>query len=224
MPDTSSHQPVFPALLLACLFMGTALFTSGCTSHTSVSSSWTDARQRTSPFNRVLVVAVSANTDRRMSFEDAIVYDLRNSETHAWPSSRLMKSDIEITRATLLPIIEQQQADAVVVTRVTQLKVEPVEMGGRSNVLAEQQQSGQNYIYQRQQGTLFRYNYEEDVEKTYITSEYTTELKTDVYATASDELIYTMVSRATKQESLADVIDVLSNVIAKQLRKDGVIK
>ena len=130
----------------------------------------------------------------------------------------------EITKETLRPIIEQQQADAVVVTRVTRLEVEPVEMGGRSTVLAEQQQSGQDYVYQRQQGTLFRYDYEEDVEKTYISSEYTTELRTDVYTTTSDQHIYTIISRATKQESLADVIDVLSNVMAKRLRRDGRIQ
>ena len=159
-----------------------------------------------------------------MSFEDAVVYDLRGPETQAWPSARLMEPDLEITRETLRPIIEQQQADALVVTRVTRLEVEPIEIGGRSTVLAEQQQSGQDYVYQRKQGTLFRYDYTEDVEKTYLTTEYTTELTTDVYATASGERIYTIVSRATKQESLADVIDVLSNVIAKRLRRDKVIK
>jgi hypothetical protein len=228
MFNTASHQQPFPALRRLCLCLslclGIALLTGACSSHTSVSSSWTDPKQRNSQFNRVLVVAVSANADGRMSFEDAVVYDLRGPETLAWPSARLMKPDLEITRETLRPIIEQQQADAVVVTRVTRLEVEPVEIGGRSTVLAEQQQSGQDYVYQRQQGTLFRYDYEENVEKTYITSEYTTELRTDVYATASDELVYTIVSRATKQESLADVIDVLGNVIAKRLRKDGVIR
>jgi hypothetical protein len=224
MPNTATHQQPFPTLLLVCICVCIALFTSACTSHTSVSSSWTDTKLRNSPFKRVLVVAVSANADGRMSFEDAVVYDLRGPETQAWPSSRLMKPDLEITKETLLPIIEQQQADAVVVTRVTRLEVEPVEIGGRSTVLAEQQQSGQDYIYQRQKGTLFRYDYEEDVEKTYISSEYTTELRTDVYTTTSDQHIYTIISRATKQESLADVIDVLSNVIAKRLRKDGLIK
>ena len=232
MPNAVSHLSKFPAWLRSglrsgmrlCLCLCIPLFFSACANHTSVSSSWTDGKRHNNPFNRVLVVAVSANADGRMSFEDAVVYDLRGPETQAWPSSRLMKPDVEVNRVTLLPIIDQQQADAVVVTRVTRLEVEPVEIGGRSTVLAEQQQSGQDYVFQRQQGTLFRYDYEEDIEKTYITSEYTTELRTDVYETESDELIYTILSRATKQESLADVIDVLSNVIAKQLRKDRVIR
>jgi hypothetical protein len=224
MPNSAFIPQRSSGLLRLCLCLCIALLASACTNHTSVSSKWVDTKQRNSQFERVLVVAVSANTDGRMSFEDAVVYDLRGPETQAWPSSRLMKPDLEITRETLRPIIEQQQADAIVVTRVTRLEVEPVEIGGRSNVLAEQQQSGQDYVYQRQQGTLFRYDYKEDVEKTYISSEYTTELTTDVYAAGSDERIYTIVSRATKQESLADVIDVLSDVIAKRLRRDKVIK
>ncbi len=224
MLNTALSPQRSPDWFRLCLCLCISLLASACANHTSVSSSWVDSKQRNSEFERVLVVAVSSNADGRMSFEDAVVYALRGPETQAWPSSRLMKPDLEITRETLAPIIEQQQADAIVVTRVTRLEVTPVEIGGRSTVLAEQHQTGQDYVYQRQQGTLFRYDYTEDVEKTYITSEYTTELTTDVYATASGERIYTIVSRATKQESLADVIDVLSNVIAERLRKDKVIK
>jgi hypothetical protein len=224
MPNTASNLQRSPGWLRLCLCLCISLLASACANHTSVSSSWVDSKQRNSQFERVLVVAVSSNADGRMSFEDAVVYDLRGPETQAWPSVRLMEPDLEITRETLRPIIEQQQADALVVTRVTRLEVEPIEIGGRSTVLAEQQQSGQDYVYQRKQGTLFRYDYTEDVEKTYLTTEYTTELTTDVYATASGERIYTIVSRANKQESLADVIDVLSNVIAKRLRRDKVIK
>ena len=118
----------------------------------------------------------------------------------------------------------QQQADALVVTRVTHLEVKSVEVEGRSTVIAEQQQSGQDYVFQRQQGTLFRYDFTEDVESSFITTEYTTVLTTDVYVAATGELIYTIVSTATKQETLTDVIDVLSDEIAKRLRRDKVIR
>ena len=218
----SVHQ-AFNRLSL-CLSLGIALLTGACASHTSVSSQWIDPDQRGRQFERVLVVGVSENTDRRMSFEDAVVFDLRGPNTQAWPSSRLMDAELEITQETLAPIIKQQQADAIVITRVTRLKVKPVEVEGRSTVIAEQQQSGQDYVFQRQQGTFFRYDYTEDMESSYITTEYTTELTTDVYVAATGELIYTIVSTATQQETLTDVIDVLSDEIAKRLRRDKVIR
>ncbi len=218
----TAHQPF--TWLHLCLCLGLALLTGACASHTSVSSQWIDPDQRGRQFERVLVVGVSENTDRRMSFEDAVVFDLRGTNTQAWPSSRLMDAELEITQKTLDPIIKQQQADAIVITRVTRLEVKPVEVEGRSKVIAEQQQSGQDFVFQRQQGTLFRYDFTEDVESSFITTEYTTELTTDVYVAATGELIYTIVSTATKQETLTDVIDVLSDEIAKRLRRDKVIR
>ena len=220
--EFSLQQP--SARLSLCLCLGVALLTGACASHTSVSSQWIDPDQRGSQFERVLVVGVSENTDRRMSFEDAVVFDLRGPDTQAWSSSRLMDADLEITLETLDPIIKQQQADAIVITRVTRLEVKPVVVEGRSTIIAEQQQSGQDYVFQRQQGTFFRYDYTEDVESSYITTEYTTELTTDVYVAATGELIYTIVSTVTKQETLTDVIDVLSDEIAKRLRRDKVIR
>ena len=56
MPNTASHQQPFPALHRLCLSLclGIALLTGACSSHTSVSSSWTDPKQRNSQFNRVI--------------------------------------------------------------------------------------------------------------------------------------------------------------------------
>jgi PBP1b-binding outer membrane lipoprotein LpoB len=201
-----------------------SLLLSGCTARTSVSSSYTDKQQRNPRFTRALVVAVTATPERRLSFERAVVKDLAIDGTEAWPSAQLMNTQLEINQDNLRSVVEQQQADVVIVTRVTAMEVVPVEVEGRSAVLEEQQQSGENHIYKRKSGTLFRYDYEEDVEASYVTTEYTTELKTEVFAAQSGELIYTIVSRVSKVETINEVIDVLSDEIAKRLRRDGVIK
>jgi hypothetical protein len=199
--------------LLAGLSLAIVLVTSACSTATSVSSNWHDRSYQNAGFKRVLVVGVTENTDRRMTFEDAVVNDLRSDSTLVWASSRLMPADTKLTEASMNELAKQQEADAVIVTRVTSLDVTAVEVKGRTDVVA-----------QRKKGTIFRYDYIEKEEQSYTTSQYETTLTTDVYPDMRSESIYTVAATATKQETLADVIDVLSDVIAKRLRRDGVIR
>ena len=135
-----------------------------------------------------------------------------------------MTTDQEVNEALVRTLADQQQADSIVVTRVTKLEIVPVEIGGRSTIMAEQHQSGFDHTYKRKKGTLFQYDYEEDVEATYMTAEYTTELQTDVYDVSTGKRVYSLNSAISKQESLSDVIARLSDEIAKQLTKDKVIR
>jgi hypothetical protein len=200
------------------------LLTTACATKTSVSSDWLDKSAKHPQFESALIVAVSATPERRKSFEDAVAEDLRGSGTEIWVHSNFSDSKTEFDMETLRAIAKQQKAAALIVTRVTKLEIEPVEVGGRSAILAQEQQSGSDHVFRRQSGTLFRYDYDEDVEATYVTSEYTTELTTDVYDAASGEHVYTLVASANKLETLVEVIDVLSDKIAERLRRDRVIK
>jgi len=212
------------AVISLSLSLAIVLLVGACASQTSVSSSWHDKSPANSKFENLLVVAVSDNTDTRLSFEDAVVYDLRSPNTQAWASARGMGADQEINEENLRKLVEEKQADAVVVTKVTSMEIKAVEAGGRTNVIENQQDTGMGMVPQRRSGTIFQYDYNETVEPVYTTAEYTTVLTTDVYSAASGEHVYTVVSTATKQETLADVIDVLSDVIGERLRADGVIR
>jgi hypothetical protein len=214
----------FRAAIRLSLSLAIALLAGACASQTSVSSSWHNKSPAHSKFENVLVVAVTENTDSRLSFEDAVVYDLRGPNTQAWASARGMKANEDINEENLRKLVEEKQVDAILITKVTSMEIKPVEVGGRTDVIENQQDTGMGMVPQRRSGTVFQYDYNETVEPVYTTAEYTTVLTTDVYSAASGEHVYTVVSTATKQETLTDVIDVLSDVIAKQLRSDGVIR
>jgi hypothetical protein len=217
-------------ILTLCL----ALLAGACASKTTVSSSWADKSQKGAKFERIVVVAVSDNADRRLSFEDAVVYDLRSETTRAWSSTRHMESTAEINEANLRALVADLEADAIVVTSVTSMDVKAVEKGGRTDVIENQQDTGvgvgagvapnSNFNSPQRPVSVYGFNFSETAEPVYVTSEYTTVLTTDVYSAASGENLYTVVSTANKQESLTDVIDVLSDVIAARLRSDGVIR
>jgi hypothetical protein len=212
------------ALISLILPLIIALVASSCASRTSVSSQWHDKSPANSKFSNVLVVGVSDNTDARMSFEDAVVYDLRGPNTQAWASVRGMGANQEINEENLRKLVDAKQVDAIVVVKVTSLEIKAVEAGGRTNAIENQQDTGMTMVPKRKPGTIFQYDYEETVEPVYTTAEYTTVLTTDVYSVASGKNVYTVVTSATKQASLADVIDILSNVIAERLRSDKVIR
>ena len=202
----------------------TGALASGCANNTTVSSAWHDQSRSNRGFSNVIVVAATDNSDRRMSFEDAVAAGLRNEDTKAWASARLMKSTAPIDEENMRGLVQQKSADAVIVTTVSSMDVKTIESGGRTDVIEFEQATGAGIVPTPRQNGIFLWDWEENVEPVYVTTEYTTVLTTDVYNATSGENVYTVVTTARKQETLTDVIDLLSGVIAKRLKADGVVK
>ena len=209
-------QTVFsarPGIFLTTFFsLGLALLT-GCAANTSVSTTWYDEGSRGTRFDKVLVVAIAADADKRRSFEDVLARRLGTDATQVWTSNRYMDTAQAVNHETIEPVLNQTGATAVVITAVTSFEVNPVEVEAYTDVTAR-----------RKSGTAFRYDYVEKELPAFIKTEYATVLTTDVYNAQTNAHVYTLVSSATGQDNLAEVISVLSGVIAKQLRADGIIR
>jgi DNA-binding transcriptional regulator YhcF (GntR family) len=205
-PVTAARTAIITALL-------TALTLAGCATNATVSSNWLDESKRNSRYDRVLVIAMAEQGDKRMSFEDAVAFDLRSDTTQAWPSSRHMATTTKINADTIAPVVRELGATAVVISRVSKMEVSTSESKPYTDVTTT-----------RKKGTAFRYDYVEKEIPILVTPEFTTELETDVVDVASGERIYSVVAAASGQESLSEVINVLSAAIAKRLRSDGVIR
>jgi len=214
-------QRANPALVGTLLILA---LVSGCANPTKLSSVWYDKGQRGARFDRLLVVAVSDNTDRRLSFESALVSQLRGSQTEAWASARLMRTDTPINEENMRAVVSQQQADAVIVTRLESVEVNAVESGGRSDVLARENETGIGMTPLPRRGTVFQYDYNEKIEPVYITAKYKAVLTTDVYSVQGGNNIYSLVSTTSGQSTVTEVITELSKAIGERLRTDGVIR
>jgi hypothetical protein len=149
---------------------------------------------------------------------------LQSSKTSAWASARLMPAAAPINEDNLRAVVAQQQANAVIVTKLESVQVKPVETGGRSDVLARQNETGIGMTPRPRSGTVFQYDYEEKIEPVFITAEYTAVVTTDVYSTASGVNLYSVATTTSGQASVPDVITVLTKAIAEQLRADGVVR
>ncbi len=199
-----------PLLVALCL----PALLAGCAAKTAVSSSWIDGDKRGARYEKVLVIAMTEEGDKRVSFEDELAVELSRGDTRAWPSSQLMDTGLVINEDSVRPLIEETGAQAVVVTRVTDMSVQTVESSQAYTAVAAR----------RKKGTAFQYDYVEKELPALVTAEFTKELTTDVVDAASGERVYTVVASAAGQDALAEVIGVLSDVIAKQLQADGVIR
>lgn len=190
-----------------------AVLLSGCAARTSVNSTWHDTDLRGQRYDKVLVIGLTADGERRVTYEDTVTRELLGGNTQAWPSSRFMDIAQDVTPETVQPVVDRLGADAVIVTQVSSLNVEAIEVDAFTDVMAR-----------RQSGTAFRYDYIEKERAAYMTAEFTTVLTTDVYAANSGKHLYSMVASTSGQESLDDVAIELGRAIAKRLKNDGVVR
>ncbi len=207
------HPPLAATAQIRVITLLATLVLAGCATKTTISSNWLDESKRGSRYDRVLVIAMAEQGDKRMSFEEEVAFDLNSQSTQAWASSLHMAPTTELNIDTVTPVVRKLGATAVVVTRVSKMEVSTSESKPYTDVTAR-----------RKEGTAFRYDYVEKDLPVLVTPEFTVELETDVVDVASGERIYSIVAATSGQESLSAVINVLSDVIAKKLRTDGVIR
>lgn len=205
----ATPQPRRVTLVLALV----AVLSSSCATRSSVNSTWHDTASREQRFDKVLVIGMTADGDRRVTYEDTVAQALQSDHTQAWPSSQFMEIAQAVTPETVQRVVDQVGANAIVVTQVSQLNVQAVEVEAFTDVLAR-----------RQSGTAFRYDYIEKERAPYTTAEYTAVLTTDVYAADSGAHLYTMVASTRGKVSLDETAIAFGKLIAMRLKKDGVVR
>ena len=192
---------------------GLTLMAAGCAGVPSQSHVWHDDDKRGVQYERILLVALTQEGDKRKSFEDSLRARLQTPAIEIWTSSSLMGINVPVTADSINPLLQSTGAEAVIITRVKSIGVDPVQVDSYTDVVAK-----------RRKGSVLTYDYVEKELPAFIRNEFTTVLTTDVYDAQSSASIYTLVSSASGQESLSDVIEVLSRAIAKRLRSDGVVR
>ena len=111
-----------------------ALLAAGCSKPTSVTPTWHESRETAGSYDRILVVGITENGSRRRSFEDYVVRDLERRGNTAWASSRHMDVTAPLDRASVLQVVEQLGADAVVATRLVNQEVIAQSVDARTGV------------------------------------------------------------------------------------------
>ena len=203
------------SLILTCALV------SACAGSTQMTATWHDEAYKRRSFDRILVVGVTDDQFRRRGFESAVVNALAGKRTEAVSSIEIMDADTPLSDASLDAAGDKIQADAVLITRLTNTTVKAKQIDSRVNVQA--QAKGGNIV------DFFRYDYKDIENPGYLQAKISFVLSSNLYETAGGTLVYSIETVTSDKNTdyntvVFDIIENTSVKIAQRLRRDGLAK
>ncbi len=203
------------SLILTCALV------SACAGSTQMTATWHDEAYKRRSFDRILVVGVTDDQFRRRGFESAVVDALAGKRTEAVSSIEIMDADTALSDASLDAAGDKIQADAVLITRLTNTTVKAKQIDSRVDVQA--QAKGGNIV------DFFRYDYKDVEDPGYLQAKISFVLSSNLYETAGGTLVYSIETVTSDKNTdyntvVFDIIENTSVKIAQRLRRDGLAK
>ena len=153
---------------------------------------------------KILVVGVHEDFGVRGQFENTVARALRAVGTAGEASLYSLSSAAELTPDALVAAARKARADAVLVTRVVDVKTEDP---GATTTVTEYFQAYSKYA-----------------ERIPVTRAYTVRVRTDLYLVANQTKVWSADSAAIEKQNLFGVIDGIAKALTAQLRTDGLIR
>ena len=154
--------------------------------------------------SKILVVGVHEDFGTRGQFENTVARALRAAGTAGEASLYSLSSAGELTADNLVAAARKARADAVLVTRVVDVKTENP---GATASFTEYFQAYSKYA-----------------DPMPVTTAYTVRVRTDLYIVATQQRVWAVESTAFQKQNLFGVIDGIAKALTTQLRKDGLIQ
>jgi len=224
---TQNFRPVrfgaVPALLL-CV----AVALSGCASQGKVTGAWAEGATHGQTFKRVLVVGVSPDLDARCNFERFLAARIRSEDTVAMTSCASVTQRDPLTRESIEEAVKAKQADAVVATTLVSKdwhmkKGGDMDTRGGGSYKAVDSGWAEYYGFYGVYGVPVVYG-EFKTAPSVTTLKGDVEVRTNVYATATASLVFTLDTTAKNLEGRAEGLDALTTPIAERLRREKLIR
>jgi hypothetical protein len=209
--------------LLATLALATAV---ACTNPVHSSGGWAEGARGSGPYSQVLVLGLSPDINQRCAFEDSMTQALQQLGTAARSSCAVMGTKEPITREAVEKAIAATGAEAVLTTRP---------LGGSTQVKEGGTNETRGGAYYKPTGVGYAYNYWGPYGVPVVYGEFQTApaefhlqgggtVRTDVYQAGTAALVYSTETDAERLESRAQGVVVVTDAIAAQLRRDGLIR
>lgn len=204
------------ALLLA-LILTVAPFASG--KSTKLVASWTNPQYSGPRFHRILVLGMSAKPGVRADFEDALSKLVGVNGIEAIPGNTILlrPEDTKLDLNYLKTQVKAFKIDAVIVSRLIKVDTQTTYIPGGAYALPYPYYSSFYGYY----GAVYPVVYSPD----YLREDTTVRVETNVYAVTSGEgeLVWTGVSDTFNPTSADKVIEGLSKLLIKELKKQSVL-
>ena len=154
--------------------------------------------------SKILVVGVHEDFNVRGQFENTVARALRAAGTGGEASLYSLSSAGALTPDALVAAARKARADAVLVTRVVDVKTENP---GATTTFTEYFQAYSKYA-----------------DPMPVTTAYTVRVRTDLYTVENQTRVWAIESTAFEKQNLFGVIDGIAKALTTQLRSDGLIK
>lgn len=215
-----SRRPSQRSLAVAALILAIAGL-AACTQSIRATGTWNEGATRPQTFRKLLVVGVSPDYKQRCNFEWVLATKLRSETAEAITSCSLMKSDVQLSRESIEPVIKSSGADGVVATRLV-TSAGSLKEGGtvdtRGSALYKATDSGYGYY-----GMPVVYG-DFAATRPIIELESTFEVMTQVYETRGATPVYSLKTTGKSRDAINIVREDISWAIVERLRQAGLIQ
>lgn len=197
------------------LFVPMTILLAACASSTSITTTYSDDAYANSSFNNFLVIVVAGDYNSRAQFERTVVSGLRNQGASAEAYYSVVGGNKPINNEAVLGAVKSGNFDAMLVTRVIEqqmnVDVDSGPAGGKSTNI------GGNPL------DFFRYEYEELNEPDKISFNATVVLRTELFATQDEKMIWGIETSSTDEAIGGMLIEKIAAAIVDQLAQNEFI-
>ncbi|MBU0768135.1 MAG: hypothetical protein KJ687_03455 [Proteobacteria bacterium] len=178
---------------------------------TKLTHTWLDETYHGKPVSDILVIAVTHKEDKRRSFEDKFVAQLKVSGVEAVSSSDVIPipADLELKKEAILKAVNKFKNDAVIITHL--VGVEEKE----SYTPPEQDRGG----YYDHYGWAYGYTHKPGYYRTHTL----VRLATHLYDVKTEKLIWSGESESLDPGSTNQIIEDVIKVLIKDLQKNKLL-
>ena len=186
----------------------------------SVKSAWADNVSRKQTFARVLVVGVTPDVNQRCAFERSLVAKLKSEATVAIPSCDAVSQKNPLTRESIEAAVAAKNADAVIATSLV-AKEWALKDGGSYDTRGGAYYKATDSYY-GVYGTVVAADFQAVDSITTVQGE--AHLMSKLYETHGATVVYSVDTKVRNVTSTDVGISTITSLIAKKLRKDGLIR
>jgi hypothetical protein len=197
-----------------CVFLVSMGIMVSCATKTSTII-WKDEKYKSGAIDNVLIIGVTKKKENRSLFENALSEAFRKEGVTVYNSVDVFSPDQKLTKDVIKEKAVSLGVKAVILTHLFSVTEEDVyHPGGRIN---------SRYVYANRYGYYFGHahsvvNYPGKYEKQKLVR-----LKTNLYETSSENLIFTISSKTMDPKSVNDTIHSVCRAFMKDFRENDLL-
>jgi len=185
----------------------------GCAT-TKISSSWKDPAYHGHP-NRIMVIGMTKQVTNRRVFEDEFVRLIKAAGTDAIASYTVLSGKLDTDHTGITAAMKRQGADAVLITRLLEIKTENIYVPGTVDALPMRYESW-SYHY--------RFGYDIMYSPGYMAEERYAVVETSLYDTTDDRLLWSAKSRTELKGADHQQIKSIVKALVSSMTEEQILK